>query len=118
MNMHDALMRSAAPVLLIVPLLGGCSLEAAVATCAQCGEVRAIVAREVRADIRLLTDAPRTVSTRSTAPIVYDVRVRMDRGGSRDFVLDDRRHLRIGDRVEIRDGKLVPVARDVGLGLT
>lgn len=98
--------------LLAIPALGGCTLEAAMAGCADCGEVRSISPRQLRSEIRLLTDAPQTVALLDSvaAPIVYDVRVRMDRGGSRDFVLSDAAQLRVGARVEIRAGRVVPLA--------
>lgn len=99
-------------------LLAGCSLEAATVTCADCGQVRAIAPRHASPPIRLLTDAPRPVAATATDGVVWDVRVRMDRGGSRDFTLTQRNALRVGDRVEVRDGRLVPVTRMVGLGLT
>lgn len=100
-------------------LLAGCSLEAASVNCAECGQVRAIVPRHASPKIRLLTDAPRPQATPvSDESVVWDVRVRMDRGGSRDFTLGQRNALRVGDRVEVRDGRLVPVTRLVGLGLT
>jgi hypothetical protein len=79
--------------------LGACTLEAAMSTCAQCGEIRSIAPRPLRADIRLVTDAP----------MVYDVRIRMDRGGSRDFVLAERPRISIGERVQIREGLIVPL---------
>jgi hypothetical protein len=100
----------------VLALLGGCSLEAAIVSCAGCGEINAIAPRPSGRDIRLPTDAP--VYVNAGADVVYHVRVRMDRGGSRDFVLSRRDGLRVGDRVEIRDGRLVPVARAAGLGLT
>ncbi|HUR42123.1 MAG TPA: hypothetical protein VM240_13240 [Verrucomicrobiae bacterium] len=96
--------------MMILPLLGGCSLEAAMTTCADCGEVRSVKARVARSEIRLLTDAPRAVISDADAadlPLVYDVRVRMDRGGSRDFVLAAPPGLKPGDRVEIRAGSVV-----------
>ena len=63
-------------------------------------------------EIRLLTDAPMAAPEavdRAGVPIVYDVRVHMDRGGSRDFVLASRSGIGVGERVEIRDGRLVPM---------
>lgn len=91
--------------------LSGCSLEAAMASCAQCGEVRSISPRQLRSEIHLLTDAPQTVAIidAAAAPVVYDVRIRMDRGGSRDFVLSHAQDLRVGARVEIRAGQVVPL---------
>ena len=97
-------------------LASGCSLEAAVVNCAQCGEIRAIAPRPASRDIGLPSDAPHAMY--AGAEMVYYVRVRMDRGGSRDFVLPSRDGLRVGDRVELRDDKLVPVSRVAGLGLT
>lgn len=97
----------------------GCSLEAASVSCADCGQVRAITPRHASREIRLLTDAPQaTRVAASEDQLVWDVRVRMDRGGSRDFTIARREALRVGDRVEIRDGRPIPVARLVGLGLT
>lgn len=93
-------------------LLGGCSLEAAMSTCAQCGEIRSIAPRPLTPEIRLVTDAPSARSEpldRSDVPVVYDVRVHMDRGGSRDFVLAIRPNVHVGDRVEVRDGTLMPL---------
>lgn len=97
-------------LLLAMVLLSGCSLEAAMQTCADCGEVRSVKARIARDEIRLLTDAPAWTALDASAtkdPLVYDVRVRMDRGGSRDFVLKGDPKLRPGDRVEIRGGDIV-----------
>lgn len=106
-------MSLAVVMLCTVPGLAGCSLEAAMASCADCGEVRSIAPRALRSEIRLLTDAPQTVAlvdpAAVPAPLVYDVRVRMDRGGSRDFVVSSADHLRVGARVEIRAGQLVPL---------
>lgn len=101
-----------AGLLLAAAALQGCNLNQAMATCAECGEVRSITPRPLRSEIRLLTDAPQTVRLLDTGqtPLVYDVRVRMDRGGSRDFVLSSDQRLRVGDRVEIRNGALVPHA--------
>lgn len=96
--------------ILILPLLGGCNLEAAMTTCADCGEVRSVKARVARNEIRLLTDAPQAIVSDADVaamPLVYDVRVRMDRGGSRDFVLAAPPGLKPGDRIEIRGGSLV-----------
>lgn len=95
-----------------VPLLGGCSLEAAMSSCAQCGEIRSIAPRPVAPEIRLVTDAPMAAPDapdRPGVPVVYDVRVHMDRGGSRDFVLARPPAVRVGGRVEVRDGALVPL---------
>lgn len=91
--------------------LGGCSLEAAMATCASCGEVRSVTPRLVRTDIRLPTprdayDAFAAATPASGEPVVFHVRVRMDRGGSRDFFLP-RADLNVGDRVEVRGDALV-----------
>ena len=96
---------------LLAATLNGCSLEAAMTSCADCGEVRSITPRVVSNDIRLHTDAPEAFATGDTVavdtPLVYHVRVRMDRGGSRDFVLSRAATLHVGDRVEIRGGELV-----------
>jgi hypothetical protein len=97
--------------LALIPMLGGCSLEATMTTCANCGEVKSVTARPVHRDIRLHTDAPGawTVSAAeaNTRAVVYHVRVRMDRGGSRDFLVPRDPGLHPGDRVEIRDGALM-----------
>lgn len=97
--------------LALIPILGGCSLEAAMTSCADCGEVKSVTARPVHREIRLHTDAPEawTVSAASAAAgsVVYHVRVRMDRGGARDFLVPRDPGLQPGDRVEIRDGELM-----------
>lgn len=95
--------------ILAAMLLGGCNLQAAMQTCADCGEVKSVTARIARDEIRLLTDAPTWAALDASGtkdPIVYDVRVRMDRGGSRDFVMKST-DLKPGDRVEVRGGALV-----------
>ena len=94
---------------LLAATLNGCSLEAAMTSCADCGEVRSITPHVVRTDIRLYTNAPEAsvVSDAADTPRVYHVRVRMDRGGSRDFLLPRATQLHVGDRVEIRGGELV-----------
>lgn len=92
-------------------MLGGCSLEAAMATCADCGEVKSVTVRPVHREIRLHTDAPEAWAVgavdAATRNVVYHVRVRMDRGGSRDFLVPRDPGLRPGDRVEIRRGELM-----------
>ena len=96
--------------------LGACTLEAAMSTCAQCGEIRSIVPRPVRTEIRLVTDAPVEISEELGAdagPMVYDVRVRMDRGGSRDFVLAERPRIKVGERAQIRGELIVPLTGDL-----
>lgn len=106
-----------ASLALIVPVgLGGCDLQAAMTTCASCGEVRSIAPRALRHQIRLPTAAPQVITLAGDAatPVVYDVRVRMDRGGSRDFVVSEARHLSVGDRVEVVEGQLVPVLAHPG----
>lgn len=98
-------------ILLAAAALSGCTLEQTLASCANCGEVRSITPRVVSNEIRLLTTAPaETLTIGDTLPsnVVFDVRVRMDRGGSRDFVLSGAERLRRGTRVEIREGRLVP----------
>jgi hypothetical protein len=92
--------------------LSACDLDALIESCAVCGEVRSAQARVVRHDIRLDTSAQsyalnNAVTTKQ--PVVFHVRVRMDRGGSRDFILS-RSDLQVGDRVEINGDE--PVARD------
>ena len=90
-------------------MLGGCSLEAAMTSCANCGEVKFVTPRAVRNDIRLHTNAPEAVPVAAGASaghLVFHVRVRMDRGGSRDFLLQRDPQLQPGDRVEIHDGEL------------
>lgn len=92
-------------LILVSFLLVGCSLEAAMTTCADCGEVRSVKPRVLRTDIRLITYAPEVADADPAgAPVVYDIRVRMDRGGSRDFVVSGDPGLRVGDRVEISGG--------------
>jgi hypothetical protein len=110
MNFRPAIVMLLA--LATTPYLGGCSLEAAMTTCAQCGEIRSIAPRPLRADIRLVTDAPLPdveALDRAGLPMVYDVRIRMDRGGSRDFVLAERPRIKVGERVQIREGLVVPL---------
>ena len=97
--------------LALIPLLGGCSLEAAMTRCANCGEVKSVTARPVHREIRLHTDAPEAWTTgaasAATGGVVYHVRVRMDRGGARDFLVPRDPGVHPGDRVEIRDGDLM-----------
>jgi hypothetical protein len=97
---------------LLTMALSACDLDALIESCAVCGEVRSAQARVLRHDIRLDASAQaysinNAVSTKQ--PVVFHVRVRMDRGGSRDFILP-RSDLQVGDRVEISGGE--PVARD------
>lgn len=99
------------PALLAVTLTG-CDLDALIESCAVCGEVRSTQARLVRNDIRLDTIAQAySVNNADTTkqPVVFHVRVRMDRGGSRDFIVA-RTDLQVGDRVEISGDE--PIARD------
>lgn len=113
MHLSNATVGSAG-VILLAAALGGCSLEAAMATCASCGEVRSVTPRVARSEIHLPTtldayaDAytPAAAVAASGQPITFHVRVRMDRGGSRDFFLPSA-DVSIGDRVEIRGDKLV-----------
>ena len=98
-------------LLVLTTALAGCGLGAAMESCLDCGQVRLIEPRVVR-DIRLYTTTapePYRVGDADTATqaVVFHVRVRMDRGGARDFTLS-RASLRVGDRVEIRSGE--PVA--------
>jgi len=97
-------------LLVLAAGLGGCSLEAAMSTCADCGEVRSITPRVVHNDIRLFTNAPDAFAVSdadaAAALLVFHVRVRMDRGGSRDFMLPQA-GLQVGDRVEVRGGALI-----------
>lgn len=98
-----------AGVLLFAAALGGCSLEAAMATCANCGEVRSVTPRLARSEIRLPTplDAYTPVALPAAGEsMVFHVRVRMDRGGSRDFFLPHA-GLQVGDRVEVRGDALI-----------
>lgn len=110
MTLAHASIKCAGPILLVAAL-GGCSLEAAMTSCAQCGEVQSITPRVARSDIRLPTplDAYRPAEVVPVAgrPIMFQVRVRMDRGGSRDFFVPQA-DLSVGDRVEVRGGALVP----------
>lgn len=91
-------------------LLSGCSLEAAMTTCATCGEVRSVTARAVRSDIRLPSPLDAYASVEAVAvggqALMFHVRVRMDRGGSRDFILPSA-DLNVGDRVEVRGDALI-----------
>lgn len=89
-------------------LLGGCSLEAAMSSCANCGEVKFVTPRAVHDEIRLYTDAPEAVpvALEPSTRVVYHVRVRMDRGGSRDFLLPRDPQLHPGDRVEVQGSEL------------
>lgn len=95
---------------LVAILLSGCSLEAAMTSCATCGEVRSVTPRAMRSDIRLPSplEAHATIAAASVdeKSRVFHVRVRMDRGGSRDFILP-RANLNVGDRVEIRGDALI-----------
>lgn len=110
MRLSNARVGSAG-VILLAAALGGCSLEAAMATCASCGEVRSVTPRVVRSEIHLPTTldayAPAAAVPASGQAIVFHVRVRMDRGGSRDFLLPSA-DVSIGDRVEVRGAALVP----------
>lgn len=108
MRLSNATVGSAG-VILLAAALGGCSLEAAMAKCASCGEVRSVTPRVVRSEIHLPTplDAYAPAVPASGQSIVFHVRVRMDRGGSRDFFLPNA-DVSIGDRVEVRGDALVP----------
>jgi hypothetical protein len=114
--MHFRILRAAVMGFLPALLpLSACSLDAAMAQCAQCGQIRSIEARELRSDIRMPSLAPLArVGSAGGGTMVYDIRVRMDRGGSRDIVIASRAGLRVGDRVEIREGKLVPLMQLAG----
>ena len=96
-----------AGLFLVLPQLGGCSLEAVMQSCADCGEIRSITPRAVSGAIRLPAAEEALGVVRTAAqgePRVYHVRVRMDRGGSRDFLLPAEPGLKIGDRVHIGAG--------------
>lgn len=101
-----------AVMLVTAAMLSGCSLQGWMETCASCGEIRSITPRQVRNEIRLITDAPQAqyISLRGLppVPVVYDVRIRMDRGGARDFVVSELGKLAIGARVEVLGAKIVP----------
>lgn len=92
--------------------LGGCNLEPWMSSCATCGEVRSITERPLRHEIGLITDAPRAqyISLKGLppVPVVYDVRIKMDAGGSRDLVVSSLGSLRVGERVEVHGARLVP----------
>jgi hypothetical protein len=96
----------------LVTVLGGCNLEPWMKSCADCGEVRSITERPLRNEIGLITDGPRAqyISLKGLppVPVVYDVRVHMDAGGSRDITLSSVGTLRVGDRVELRGAHIVP----------
>ena len=97
-------------IIVLAGALGGCSLEAAMTTCASCGEVRSVTPRVVRSEIHLPTPldayAPAEAVPASGAAMMFHVRVRMDRGGSRDFFLPNA-DVSVGDRVEVRGDALV-----------
>ena len=90
--------------------LSGCGLGAALESCPDCGQVRLIEPRVVR-DIRLYTRAPEPYrvgdADTATQPVVFHVRVHMDRGGARDFTLLSRASFSVGDRVEVSSGELI-----------
>ena len=92
-------------------ILEGCTLDQVVASCADCGEIRSIEMRPVPNQICLPTAAPvaQAVSLRDApqGPLVYDVRIHMDRGGSRDLELPDLGALRVGDRVEVQGRRVL-----------
>lgn len=97
---------------LLALALNACGLEAALEACADCGEVRSIESRVVHR-IGLYTSARQAYVASDAGGaaqlIVFHVRVRMDRGGARDFTLQ-RADLQVGDRVEILRGE--PIVRD------
>ena len=88
---------------LLATALSACGRGAAMESCAECGQV--IEGQVVHNGIRIHE------SGAGTAPqaVVFHVRVRMDRGGARDFMLS-RAGLQVGDRVEISRGE--PIARN------
>jgi len=98
--------------LVLATALSGCGLGAVMESCPDCGEVRLIEPR-IERDSRLYTRAPEPYrvgdADAASEAVVFHVRVRMDRGGARDFTLS-RASLRVGDRVDIRSGE--PVVRD------
>src|SRR5689334_7414854 len=94
-------------LVLLATALSACGLGAAMESCLDCGEVRMIEGRVARYGIiqNYARGAAGTVQ-----PVLFHVRVRMDRGYGRDFTLAHA-DLRVGDRVEIRGGE--PIARAV-----
>jgi hypothetical protein len=92
-------------LIFLATALSACGLGAAMESCPDCGQVRMIEARVAHSGIGIYSSAGTTVQ-----PVLFHVRVRMDRGYARDFTLS-RADLRIGDRVEIRGGE--PIAREV-----
>jgi hypothetical protein len=106
-------MHSPGPLLSLLGLtlaaaLNACGLGAALESCPACGEVRLIEGRVAHNGMQIYTrGAGATVQ-----PLLFHVRVRMDRGYARDFTLA-RASLRVGDRVEIRSGE--PIVRDVAV---
>ena len=87
---------------LLATALSACGLGAAMESCAECGQV--IAGQVVHNGIRIHASGAGTAAQAA----VFHVRVRMDRGGARDFTVS-RADVAVGDRVEIRGGE--PVAR-------
>lgn len=92
-------------LVLLATALSACGLGSAMESCPDCGEVRLIEGRVGHNGIQIY----KTGAGTTAQPVVIHVRVRMDRGGARDFTLS-RANLRVGDRVEIRGGE--PIVRD------
>jgi hypothetical protein len=99
-------------LLMTVGLCSGCSLQGWMSSCADCGQVRSITPRQLRNEIRLITDAPQaqyiSLEGEAPVPLVYDVRIRMDRGGARDFVVSAVGNLAVGDRVQVHGSQIIP----------
>ena len=105
-----------------MPALSACTTSEAsnlVFTCAQCGAIRSIDPRTAWGDApvesavngAIIQQAimPAGMFRRAETHTIYVVRIRMDRGGARDVMLGARGELHVGDRVEIRDGRVVQI---------
>jgi hypothetical protein len=104
----------------LAPALDGCSTSEAsslLCSCAQCGVIRSIDTLTAWGDPPAESAVGGAIIERPIAPpgmfrraethTVYTVRIRMDRGGARDVMLGARGDLHVGDRVEIREGRVV-----------
>jgi hypothetical protein len=104
----------------LMPALSSCSSSEAsslLCTCAQCGVIRSIDSRTAWGDppaesavsgaIIEHPIVPPGMFRRAETHTIYTVRIRMDRGGARDLMVGARGELHVGDRVEIRDGRVV-----------
>ena len=102
---------------LILVTTGCSSSEASIlTTCAQCGVIRSIDSRTawgepppesaVEGAIIGHPISQAGMFGRTGTHTFYAVRIRMDRGGARDVMLGSCGELHVGQRVEIRDGRL------------